>query len=669
MGQKAVMSAPREQGNLATLALALKLKPLHTRLAMLAFAAVFTLLFLLVFRGSLQTFEEQVGALGWRLNPLAQTEERISIVEVDETSIARFGPWPWSRETMAQLSGALTNAGVDLQIYDIFFPEPRAGDAQFLTALQNTNAVLPQVPALQPDQTIRTGSMTHPVTGAVCTPAANNAYGFVANAAVFNSIPKGHIAPRRASDGAVREIPAYICLDGQAYPALALSALLVATNAQSWAVTVQPGAYFTGPAQVLSLDAYPGLEVPLDAEGDMRVPFRNAPESFRAFSAADIIDGIIDPELLDGTWVVVGYSALGLADIVPTPFNGATSGVELQARILAGVLDGTVPFTPRAASLYLTLLSAVFAGILLFFASTRERFVGTGLAVCAIVLPLGAVLLHAQLLSSANIWLGWLTPAFYGVLAAGLLILHEYARVRLERSRVLGNLSSYLPTDIAQEIAYSLPNSSIDARRQDVTLLSADLRNFSAYGEARPPEESAALLHYFFVRTTALIEKHGGSVHEFKGDSLLAIWDGSSSAAATQALAAAQDMQHAMHDVLPQNPPAGLEALALGIGIEQGPVLIGSIGPAHRRTHTLLGETVTIALRIQDMTAELAHPILVGECAARQLADARLESQGSYLLAGLRIPHTLFAPPPQDTQAQKTRSGTPPFKLLHGGRS
>jgi adenylate cyclase len=128
-------------------------------------------------------------------------------------------------------------------------------------------------------------------------------------------------------------------------------------------------------------------------------------------------------------------------------------------------------------------------------------------------------------------------------------------------------------------------------------------------------------------------------------------------------------MQLAMQDVLPQNPPAGLEPLALGIGIEQGPVLIGSIGPAHRRTHTLLGETVTIALRIQDMTAELAHPILVGECAARQLADARLESQGSYLLAGLRIPHTLFAPPPQDTQAQKTRSGTPPFKLLHGGRS
>jgi adenylate cyclase len=156
-------------------------------------------------------------------------------------------------------------------------------------------------------------------------------------------------------------------------------------------------------------------------------------------------------------------------------------------------------------------------------------------------------------------------------------------------------------------------------------------------------------------------------VHEFKGDSLLAIWDGSDEKAAAHALAAALEMQHTIQDVLPQHPPAGLEPIALGIGFEQGPVLIGSIGPAHRRSHTLLGETVTIALRIQEMTAELACPILVGECAARHLSDHKLQSQGSYLLNGLRIPHTLFAPSSLD-MAQKTRSNNPALKVLVGGR-
>jgi len=200
-------------------------------------------------------------------------------------------------------------------------------------------------------------------------------------------------------------------------------------------------------------------------------------------------------------------------------------------------------------------------------------------------------------------------------------------------------------------------------------VLSADLRNFSAYGESRPPEESAALLHYFFVRTTEIIEKHLGRVHEFKGDSLLAIWDGSDSVAATAALQAALVMQQTMVDVLPQHPPAGLEPLALGIGIEQGPVLIGSIGPAHRRTHTVLGETVTITLRIQEMTADLAHPVLIGECAARQLAEQGLISQGSYLLNGLRNPHILYAPPMRDTSPLPARNDVPSLRLLRGGRS
>lgn len=654
----------RDSRKLAALALLLKLKPVHARGVVLVLAAVLTSLLLLLGGSGLQTFEEQVGALGWRLDPVMQTEESISVIEIDEQSLAALGSWPWSRTTFAQLSNALTDAGVALQLYDIVFDAPREGDAEFLAALQNTNAVLAQAPSLQSDAQDRIGQLTHPLAGLACS-NNNVAQSYVANNALYSAIPKGHIAPLVASDGAIRKVPAYVCIDGQAYPSLALSALLVAMGAENWTASIEPGAFFTGPDQVLRIEGY---TIPLDADGNLRVSFRRHPDAYRAFSAIDILNGAIDPDLLDGAWVIFGHTAFGLDDIVPTPYSGAAPGVELQARMLGSLLDDRVPYTPRSAPLLLTLVSALFAGVLLLCARPRERFAGIALVVSAVLLPLCAILLHAEVLSATNLWLGWLPPALYSICGASLLLLYEYARTRLERSRVLGNLSSYLPTDVAHEIAYSLPNSSIDARRQDVTLLSADLRNFSAYGEARPPEESAAVLHYFFMRTTEIIEKHRGRVHEFKGDSLLALWDGSGSQAALHALQAAQEMQRAMQDVLPQTPPAGLEPLALGIGIEQGPVLIGSIGPAHRRTHTLLGETVTIALRIQDMTAELAQPILIGECAARQLADSRLESQGSYLLAGLRIPHTLFAPPFQDPQTQKTRNN-PALKLLHGGRS
>ncbi|MBK6279835.1 MAG: hypothetical protein IPF57_17745 [Gammaproteobacteria bacterium] len=134
----------------------------------------------------------------------------------------------------------------------------------------------------------------------------------------------------------------------------------------------------------------------------------------------------------------------------------------------------------------------------------------------------------------------------------------------------------------------------------------------------------------------------------------------------TFALEAAKTLCLELQSLLPDVMPFGLEPLAIGIGIEQGSVLVGSIGPARRRTHTLLGETVTVALRIQEMTAELPQPVLIGENAARHLSMSIIESQGKYLLPGLTTPHTLFALLPQDaTPTVVTRHQ---LRVLKGGR-
>ena len=167
------------------------------------------------------------------------------------------------------------------------------------------------------------------------------------------------------------------------------------------------------------------------------------------------------------------------------------------------------------------------------------------------------------------------------------------------------------------------------------------------------------------LRASEIIENHGGQLQEFRGDGLLAIWDSADTATARNAVFAAESLQRALNDrLLPEQALQGLEPLALGIGIEQGPVLVGSIGPSHRRSHTVLGDTVAVTLRIQEMTAELAQPVLVGECLARQLDHADLESQGSFLLPGLTIPHVLFAP---DTSVSPSGKVTPQLSLVGGG--
>lgn len=652
----------------------LELAPARARLLALLCAALVTVFLIQVFKPTFNNLEERIGALGWTLSADATPEQRIAIVAIDERSLAEVGPWPWDRQTMAQLVTAIDQAGAQLQLHDIVYPESRPGDQQFLQALQaSRGTVLAQMPLLQSSDNTRTGLMTHPLSGINCQAMAGSGgttNSFIASERAFASIPKGHISALIASDGAVRMAPAFSCVDGQPYPALALTAFLASHTAEQWSATLTTPDSWFGPAQQLQLDNYPGLDIPLDEQGNMRISFARAPESFRAISAADVLNGSPDAAILDNAWVLVGGSAFGMGDIVPTPYNGATPGVELQARLLASLLDLQVPYTPRSSTWLLLLLCVAFSAALFVMARAREKLVAIGLPAAAILMPSLALAIHLQSLASLNIWLGWTVPALYSLIAASLLLLLELSRVRAERGRVFNNLSSYLPSDIAREIAFSLPNSDVSARRCDVTLLNADLRNFSAFGEARPPEESAAILHYFFTKATEIVEHHGGRIHEFKGDGLLAIWDGHDGQVAESAFAAASELQLAIEGgFLAEHDTSSLEPLGLGIGIEQGPVLVGSLGPAHRRSHTLLGDTVAITLRIQEMTAELAQPILIGECAARQLASAKLQSQGSYLLAGLRTPHTLYAPRPDtDKQLPDGDSAKPALRVLAGGR-
>lgn len=646
------------------------------RLLVLLAAIVVSLLVTILFRPALLTLEERLGALGWTLAPVDELEQRITIVAIDERSLAEVGPWPWTRQQMANLVNAIDAAGAQLQLHDIVYAEEKAGEASFLAALQaSRGVVLAQLPDIQSGITVQSGLMTHSLSGISCDAASGgiqipSTQNYLGAHAGLASISKGQIAATIASDGSVRSAPAVVCVEGAAYPSLAIMGLLEASGREQLQATIRPGTAFLDPAQILSLEAYPGLDIPLNDKGELRISFANLPSNYQAISAIDVLNGDIEPGVLENTWALVGTTAFGSDDIVPTPYNGATPGVELQARILGSILDVAIPYTPRSADTLLMAMSLLFGVVLYALAAAGGRSAAYGLPAAALTAPILALILHMQLLGSLSIWLGWLYPAVYGLIAASALLLLEQSRVRMERSRVYSNLSSYLPSEVAREIAYTLPSSSVNARRSNATLLSADLRNFSAFGELRPPEESAAVLHFFFQRATEIVEQHGGRIHEFKGDSLLAVWDAHDAQAGKLALAAANEMQASISQGLLQaHAPVGLEPLAIGIGIEQGPVLIGSIGPAHRRTHTLLGDTVAITLRIQEMTAELAFPILLGECVARQLSDMDLQSQGSYLLSGLTVPHVLYAPVQAQSIDDSDETNQPNLKLLKGGRA
>ena len=618
----------------------------------------------------------------WRLLSKSQDERRVILVDIDERSLKEVGPWPWPRETQAKLLYKLSEQGVSLQVLDVVFTAGQLGDDLLSQALNQHKPVMAQAFAL-PNQGGQTqvGQLSGALDWPSCPAPFSEASGFLANSpSLLNQLKPpvraGHITPRLSQDGLVRHQPAVLCFQDKAYPALGIAAAGQGAQIASW--SIQRGRSWSEAPWLLTASSGAFQSVPLSKEGDIRVPWWSQPDSFVSVSAGELLSGKVPKGLLSNAWVLVGSSAFGLNDTIATPFSSAAAGMFVHAQVLTGMIDGRLPYTPIGAGA-LQALSAILGFLLLVLLSSvyqqkasSDKANNSGSAPFPVQLfPIvGAawalVLWLAQLaLLQSQAWVvGWVLPAFTVFVASLAWGILEHTKSRIDRDRLYTHLSSYLPAPVAAALALQPPTSAISASTRMVSVMFADIRNFSAYCEARPPQEAAAVLHAFFSTATRVVEANGGVIEAFQGDAVLAVWYGQDSEkkqytkqnlrqisdegrsegqSAKLSMKAAAELYLAMQGALSHPAPEGLEPLALGVGLECGPAMAGSFGLASRRTHMVMGRTVTIASRLVEMTADLAHPILVGEGLAAQLAGENLKSMGTFLLDGLRVPHHVYA--------------------------
>jgi len=603
-----------------------------------------------IFAPQLQQWEERLSSRTWALADSSTTERRVVVVDIDEKSTQALGAWPWPRDRMAQLLNGLDAYGVNLKVVDVLFDgeQNAAQDAKLASALKNGAAptVISQLFALSPDAQVKSGQLASAMAmQSTCPNASTSAFGFMAAAPAFaqSSQAVGHITPVVDTDGNIRRVPAVVCYEGQAYPALAVAALAAATGAQP-TLKSSPGLMQSG--QLIDVG---GLQIPVDANGLLRVSYQMLRAGFVSVSAVDVIQGKVPAHMLKGAWALVGSTAFGGGDAVPTPQGGAVGGVEVHAQILSAALDGRTPYAPAWAPLWPLATGALALLVLIF--SLKASGPKAAVVVPALALASGAVIfgVHAALLLGAHQWLGWGQPALFVALAASLLTAAEMLRVRAERESLYQNLSSYLPEGAARRVAFQEPTAQVVAETREATVMMVDLRNFSAYCEERTPEDAATVLHIFYTTVEKIVTEHGGVVEQMVGDGLTAVWNGSSPCEqhAAKAVKAAKAIWVEGVSQLPKVASRKTPPLDIGIGIESGPVMVGSFGPARRRVHTVMGEAVSVASRLEKLTSELGYPVLLGPKALAQcassMAPADTQKLGDFLLSGMRAPRTLYA--------------------------
>ena len=642
-----------------------------------------------LWRAPLQGWEERLASRTWSLANQDATERRVVVVDIDEKSTQALGPWPWPRDRVASLLTGLDAYGVNLKVVDVLFDGAQEGaqDQKLALALQSgAPTVISQLFALRseaktsvPQSQIRSGTLSGAAFG--CTHQGSHhgtqlvANGFMAPDALFAgaSAGVGHITPVVDPDGSIRRVPAVVCFEGQAYPALTVEALSAATGAKPTLQTRQDigalgfmgtlGATFSSQsAQTLDVG---GLQLPLDHQGQLRVSYQMPRLGFASVSAVDVLQGKVPPSLLKGAWALVSSTAFGGGDAVPTPQGGAVGGVEVHAQILSAALDGRTPLTPAWAPLWSPLAGLLAVLVLVGVLRASGPKAAWALPLTAVALVALIFAAHAWLLLLNHQWLGWGQPAVFVALLAAALLGSEMLRVRAERERLYGNLSSYLPEGAARKVAFEAPNAQVVAETREATVMMVDLRNFSAYCEEKAPEDAAMVLHLFYTTVERIVSQHGGVVEQMVGDGLTAVWNGSNPCQdhAKQALEAAGQIWKEGVAQLPRVASRKTPALDIGVGIETGPVMVGSFGPAHRRVHTVMGEAVSVASRLEKLTSELGYPVLLGPKAfAQSQAQLQLQLQslvsqndlggqtkpeiqklGEFLLMGMRTPRTVYA--------------------------
>jgi adenylate cyclase len=215
-----------------------------------------------------------------------------------------------------------------------------------------------------------------------------------------------------------------------------------------------------------------------------------------------------------------------------------------------------------------------------------------------------------------------------------------------ERDRVRDLLGLFVSPAVAEHALAG--DARLGGELREVTVLFADLRDFTALAERRAPEEVVSLLNQYFTRMNEVVERHHGLIDKFLGDGLMALFGAPLTTAddAGNALQAAIEMVAALEALNAEVAERGLPRLDVGIGINTATVVAGNMGSPNRLNYTVVGDGVNLAARIEGLTkrAEFGARIIATDAAIRAAKrDVPARPLGLVKVRGRQEPAVLHA--------------------------
>ncbi|WP_426611881.1 CHASE2 domain-containing protein [Bradyrhizobium sp. McL0616] len=584
------------------------------------------------------------------IDPRHKTVRPVTIVDIDDKSLARLGQWPWSRTRIADLIANLTNNGAVVIGFDVVFSEPDrlnpdlvANQMRYLD--DATRARLRELPsndqilseAIKRSRVVlgETGQpaigseidKTLPFTG-VATVGEENAENFLfefpgllRNVPIIENVAAGRglFTIRTERDGLIRRVPMIMRAQGHIMPSLSLEILRVVTGTPTLLVRTDK----TGVRAV----RLKGVEIPTDKNGQLWVHYARQDSSIYV-SAVDVLDNTAPPSKIAGKLILIGTSAVGLNDLKTTPVSSNMPGVEIHAQVLESVLSGAVISQPNYA-LGVELLAALIIGILVIIFTPNlgpVRLVLAGATFAAILVGV-SWFFYAQyrylidftypLLSTTAIYLTFIFASF--------------VREQRQRVQIRGMFAQYMSPELVEQLAQAPEKLKLGGEEREMTIMFSDVRGFTSISESfkRDPQGLITLMNRFLTPLTNVIRANRGTIDKYMGDAIMAFWNAplDDKAHEVNACEAAVGMLEKLDEVNKERQQEATDGghvfipLNVGIGLNTGIGVVGNMGSDQKFNYSVLGDSVNLASRLEGQTKEYGFPIIVGSRTALAVKD------------------------------------------------
>lgn len=585
-----------------------------------------------------------------RTQPRTVKENQIVIVDIDESSLAQYGQWPWPRNVMAELVRKIVDSGAKVIGFDIVFAEAdRLSPTHMARSLINLDPAskkrLERLPdhdtlladAFRETQVVvsQSGLEKNTLTLANISPGKPTIIKIgedpnpflISFAGLLPTIPKlgeaaaGHgvISISPEPDGIVRRVPAILRVGEHLLPALSLEMFRVASGESHISVQSE----FEGVRGVKIAETF----IPTDKAGRVWVHFarRNSQEYL---SAVSLLKGERHSRTLQDKLVLIGTSAVGLGDIKVTPVDGNVPGVEVHAQMLSMMLGQSFLTRPNWI-LATEALSMFFLGLVIIYWVSRFRALSIIWMTGSLFMGIIGASWYAYRVQ------GVLFDASFGVIGLlglyGYLSYNNYVREEQSQRRIRNTFSRYLSPTLVEQLAVNASQLKLGGETKIMTVMFCDVREFTSISEQfqSDPQGLTQLLNSLLTPLTEVILRHKGTIDKYMGDNIMAFWNAPlddpdhAYNACQAAIEMVRSLEHLnairLRDAQAKNQP--FIPLKVGIGINTGSCVVGNLGSQQRFDYSVLGDPVNIASRLEGQSKMYELEIVIGPQTAEQVRD------------------------------------------------